>query len=85
MAKSNKKDNIEMKTDFPNDELLEDSDEGNILAKDEDFGLLIWTQNDNQGKIIIIMIDNVTVKVSEPQFYSLTKLTQIATKKLLNI
>ena len=83
--------NVEMKgNNYPNDDLLEKSkaiDEmaEKVLANDKDSGIMIWEDEGPDGKIIFTSIGNVTVSLPEPVFYSLTKTTQLAAKKLLSI
>jgi len=54
-----------------------------ILAEEED--VIIWFGEDPEGKSVFINVGNATTSMPESVFYTLTKLTQIATKKLLGI
>jgi hypothetical protein len=78
--------NVEMKSRYPNDELLEDKEMADkILANDKETGIMIWGDDGPDGKTIFTNIGNVTISLPETVFYSLTKTTQLAAKKLLNI
>lgn len=87
MSKENE--NVNMKgNNYPNDELMERSDkevEDKVLANDKDTGIMIWEDEGPDGNIIFTSIGNVTVSLPEGVFYSLTKTTQAAAKKLLSI
>lgn len=75
-----------MKSRYPNDELLEDKEMADkILANDKETGIMIWGDDGPDGKTIFTNIGNVTISLPETVFYSLTKTTQLAAKKLLNI
>ncbi len=54
-----------------------------VLASDtsQDRNLVIWCQED----LVFISIGQTTIGMPESDFYSLTKLTQEAAKKLLRI
>ena len=80
--------NVEMKGKYPNDELLANEDKemaDRILANDKETGIMIWGDDGPEGKTIFTNIGNVTISLPETVFYSLTKTTQLAAKKLLNI
>ena len=88
MSKSPKEsEGIELKEKFPNDELINKDDEMSekILAEDREAQIIIWPEQDGSSKLIFISIGNVTINVSEYQFYALTKQVQIAAKKLLGL
>lgn len=82
---------IEMSPDnFPGatDEQMDEMD-GKILASEEteDGAIAIWYEpTPPRGeKIIFLNLGNTTINMPEQDLYRLTKLTQIAAKKLLNI
>ncbi len=89
MSKENE--NVEMKgKNYPNDDLLEKADAveemaEKVLANDKDTGIMAWEDEGPDGKIIFTSIGNVTISLPEPIFYSLTKITQQAAKRLLSI
>jgi len=75
-------DNIEMKP-INKEEQAKQQTENSILAEEED--VIIWFGEDPDGKSIFINVGNATVSMPEAVFYTLTKLTQEAAKKLLGI
>ena len=75
-------DNIEMKP-INKEEQVKQQAEDSILAEEED--IIIWFGEDPDGKTIFINVGNATVSMPEAIFYTLTKLTQEAAKKLLGI
>jgi len=79
--------NIEMKKEFPNDDLIKSEKEmsDKILSEDREAQIIIWPEQDGDSKLIFMSIGNVTINVSEYQFYALTKQVQIAAKKLLGV
>jgi uncharacterized protein (AIM24 family) len=83
----NEKDKPEMKKSFPNDDLLKEQREmeGKLLAEDREAGIVIWPEETNEGNLVFISIENVTINLEEANFYALTKQVQIAAKKLLNL
>lgn len=77
---------INMKEDYPNDNLLKkknSSKDINVLADEDD--IIIWFDESREGKLIFVNIGNTTISMSESEFYTLTKLCQITAKKLLEI
>jgi hypothetical protein len=55
-----------------------------VLAEEGD--VIVWYEQYAPGeKVIFINIGNATVSMPEQVFYTLTKLTQDSTKKLLNL
>jgi hypothetical protein len=89
MAEKGKKEqHVEMKQQFPNDELIKEAqpeDRDKVLFEDPQYGIMIWAEEDGDQKLILMMIENTTIRFTEAQFYSLTKATQVATKKLIGI
>jgi hypothetical protein len=87
MSKENE--NVELKGNYPNDDLLVEQNDKEmdqkILASDKETGIMIWEDEGPDGNIIFTSIGNVTVSLPEGAFYSLTKTTQAAAKKLLSI
>ena len=81
--------NVEMKGNYPNDELMEERKnkemDDKVLASDKDTGIMIWEDEGPEGNIIFTSVGNVTISLPEGIFYSLTKTTQLAAKKLLSI
>jgi hypothetical protein len=80
--------NINLKKNFPNDDLIKERQEmrDSILAEDEAAEIVIWPDDDgDEGIIVFLSIGNVTISMAEAQFYALTKQTQVAAKKLLKI
>lgn len=84
-----KDDHIEMKPirQAGDDERIKNEMENKLLAKDPETDIVIWEEEnfEKSGRLIFVCIGNVTISLPEFQFYSLTKTTQIATKKLLNV
>ena len=64
-------------------------EERKILAHErvENGEIMIWYIGgiDEGMKTIFVTFNNVTINIPETEFYTFTKLTQAATKKLLNI
>lgn len=86
MSKENE--NFELRGNYPNDDLIEKNDkemDQKILASDKETGIMIWEDEGPDGNTIFTSIGNVTVSLPEGIFYSLTKTTQLAAKKLLSI
>jgi len=83
----NEKDKPEMKRSYPNDNLIDEQREmeEKVLTEDRDANIVIWPEDTDEGKLIFISLGNVTVSLEEANFYALTKQTQIAAKKLLNL
>jgi hypothetical protein len=55
-------------------------------GKDSSDDIRIWAvPTDTTQKLVFVMIGNITVTMPEARLLSLTKATQIAAKKLLNI
>lgn len=83
----NEKDRPEMKKSFPNDNLINEQREmeEKVLTEDREANIVIWPEDTDDGKLIFISLGNVTVSLDEAIFYALTKQTQIAAKKLLNL
>jgi len=79
-----KEDNIEMKKEFPNDDLIRE-ESNNVLADEND--VVIWYDENKGGdfKVLFVNVGNATMSMPEPVFYTLTKLCQVSAKKLLNI
>lgn len=83
------KDHIEMSSDnFPDatDQEIEEM-QGRMLATEEtEHGAIaIWFEPTVGEKMVFLNMGNVTVNMPEQDLYRLTKLTQMAAKKLLNI
>ena len=89
MAKEKKELQAEMKQQFPNDELIKDEkteEEESVIYEDPEFEIVIWAQDAGQGnKLLLLNLGNTTIRLTEPQFYALTKATQMATKTLIGI
>lgn len=83
----NETDRPEMKKSFPNDNLINEQKEmeGKVLTEDKEAGIVIWPEMTDEGVLVFISLGNVTVSLDEANFYALTKQTQIAAKKLLNV
>ena len=76
---------INMKPDYPNDELLKklSNDKLNVLAEEDD--IIIWFDQQQEGKTIFVNVGNAIASMPETAFYTLTKLCQISAKRLLEI
>ena len=60
--------------------------EDKMLFTDEHAGIAIWQEDyESHGQMVFLAIDNMTITLSEQDFYALTKGTQKAAKRLLNI
>lgn len=56
-----------------------------ILASEGD-EIVVWSEDyPGNGKIVFLTIGNTTINMPEEIFYALTRSTQIASKKLLNM
>jgi hypothetical protein len=72
-----------MKSDNFEDNNRAAMDADYILAEDDN--VIIWYDQDSAGKVVFVNIGNATVNMPEHVFYTLTKLSQVATKNLLNL
>jgi hypothetical protein len=82
------KDNINMRPDFPNDDLVKRKkkvaeEDNNILIQEDD--IVIWVDESSESKLVFVNMGNTTISLDEPTFYTLTKLCSVATKKLLEL
>lgn len=78
-------DNVEMRPINKEDNKKSDADKMRDLMLAEGDDILIWYNDDPNGKAVFINIGNATVSMPEQVFYELTKLTQISAKALLGI
>lgn len=55
------------------------------VEENENDAIAIWFEPTANENIVFLNMGNVTINMQEQYLYRLTKLTQIAAKKLLNI
>lgn len=86
---SNSEEHINMNpNNYPEENSQLDSQEiamaDKILAEDEE--IAVWSEDfPETGKIVFLSIGNTTINMPENVFYGVTRATQIASKKLLQM